>query len=125
MQVRTIVTDQTFVDRSQRLEEALKSNDCKAYCEEKMTNSANEQEKAEWSLLSVLFESVRSSPLSSTQLRLSSYSRVSTNLLFTIRRAHARSFWRTWASDPRKRTRRCWRYNNVLPPRLLSSMMNY
>jgi hypothetical protein len=58
MQVRTIVTDQTFVDRSQRLEEALKSNDCKAYCEEKMANSATEQEKAEWSLLSVLFESV-------------------------------------------------------------------
>lgn len=57
VRVRTIVTDQTFVDRSQRLEEALKSNDCKAYCEEKMTNSANEQEKAEWSLLSVLFES--------------------------------------------------------------------
>jgi hypothetical protein len=83
VQVRTIVTDQTFVDRSQRLEEALKSNDCKAYCEEKMTNSANEQEKAEWSLLSVLFESVRSSPLSSTQLRLSSYSRASTHLLFT------------------------------------------
>jgi hypothetical protein len=38
VQVRTIVTDQTFVDRSQRLEEALKSNDCKAYCEEKMTS---------------------------------------------------------------------------------------
>jgi len=55
--VRTIITDQTFVDRAQRLEDALKSNDCKPFCEEKINNSADEQEKAEWSLLKVLFGS--------------------------------------------------------------------
>ncbi len=56
--IRTIVTDAKFVERAQKLEEALKSDNCKTYCEEKGNTCQNQQEREEWSLLRVLFEPV-------------------------------------------------------------------
>lgn len=56
IKIHQIITENELLSRADQLEAALNGEDLKSYCEQKNQSSMNENEKATWSLLRVMFE---------------------------------------------------------------------
>lgn len=54
----SVVTEKEILDRSERLEEVINSGQFTNFCDEKVQTASTEEEKATWSFLQVLFDSV-------------------------------------------------------------------
>ncbi|KAL6073528.1 Protein transport protein SEC31 [Balamuthia mandrillaris] len=59
LNVHNVTTNPSLIERARRLQRALKEDEHKEFCDEKVQSSENEQERAVWSYLRVLFESTR------------------------------------------------------------------